>query len=175
MTKIYVLMIVYCLFFAPGAFTPVKAATIEFTNSTSLEPIYSLDIITDTEPFSLYDLIVGDVLDLSGLGDLFAGDYLVSSVNHSFNGDGYTTHFTLERPLGLIMDSNGNTDINLTLVNYEFATFEIALGNKALTGFTFVANVPEPSTLILFAVGLFGLIVYKRKRLADLSRDRKTG
>lgn len=169
MTKKTIVAMMSCLIISVGMLTPANAATIELTTSSSVEPIYSLDIIAAIEPTGLYGLGVGDVLGLSGLGDIFAGDYYISAVDHSFSGDGYTTHFTLDRPLGFIADADGNTDISLTLLNYEFTTFEIVRGDKALTEFTFVVNIPEPSTLILFAAGLFGMVVWNRKQANGLA------
>jgi hypothetical protein len=140
-----------------------SAATIDFATISSTDAIYSFSIIADTEYPSL--ILPGDTVDLSGLGDLYTGTYYVSSVDHSFGSEGYTSYFTLERQEGAIVDDEGNTDISLTLLNYEFATFNFLQGGFLLIGFEFVESVPEPSTLLLLALGMIGLMVFHQRQV----------
>jgi len=156
--------LVFCFIASFSFAQSASGATIDFATISSPDAIYDLSIVADTEYVGLHDLVPGDMIDLSGLGAMFTGTYYVSSVEHSFSSEGgYRSYFTLDRQEGAIVDDEGNTDISLMLLNYEFTTFDLLQGELLLTRFEFVA-VPEPSTLLLLGTGMAGLFAFNRKK-----------
>lgn len=154
----------FCFIAAIVLVDPGRAALIEFSTLSPSDARYQLTIIGDTSGSGLTDLAPGNRLDLSGLGQRYAGTYSVIALRHGIiNGDPLT-RFTLRRQEGTLVDGRGGHDINLSLWDYDFRTAEIRRGGTVLTSFNLIRGIPEAATLLPLALALAMLLVFVQGR-----------
>lgn len=119
---------------------------------------YTIEFTGILEVTGFGQILPGDVLDLTGVGDTFGGVYYVDSVRHSFSAGSYTDSFTVTR--NATGGSEGSTVPygSLYLADYSFlytyTPIEGSLTSLASLSFT---PVPEASTLLLLGLGIAGL------------------
>lgn len=165
----------------------VGNATWNATTGILTDPVSSVDLASSL--VIQFDATSGFALFTPGL---FGPSKVATLQNFSYNVNTGTLHGDLFTPLGNLLDSdlltasvktgglNGNL-INVTASNFSLATELVtALGSNA-ANFQFVADavkqvkinvtlatapVPEPSTYALMGLGLVGIGLVSRRRMA---------
>ena len=165
----------------------VGNATWNATTGILTDPVSSVDLASSL--VIQFDAASGFALFTPGL---FGPSKVATLQNFSYNVNTGTLHGDLFTPLGNLLDSdlltasvktgglNGNL-INVTASNFSLATELVtALGSNA-ANFQFVADavkevkinvalatapVPEPSTYALMGLGLVGIGLVSRRRMA---------
>jgi hypothetical protein len=122
----------------------INAGTVSFTLSGWLGGYYNQD---DRDTFSVTFYDVGNnVLGTTSIGPVFAADR--------------------SNATGMLFESTtGNIPVNTTSLKFTItATQVFGFNNGAADNLSFVATVPEPSTLMLLSPALAALIGMRRRR-----------
>jgi hypothetical protein len=151
--------------FNPGGFSPdaafMQLNTLAGVGSTSV--FFQTGDVTGTNPFTFGNTLVNNllILDLLNLSSSFS--FVVT-----FSGDAIDNPSSLDATSFFFAILNSTGTLPLAGFNQPSLSVDVSQGGIFVSSqdslITFVDAVPEPGTLSLLALGLFGVIATKRRR-----------